>query len=84
MGGTWRRRGQTWQDGEWRRLWTAGVDLGGRAQMAFARMREMHAANIVKPDSDQHSCARTPAPFTGDGNPAGAPFIVQPEYRGFE
>jgi hypothetical protein len=43
----------------------------------------MHAANIVKPDSDQHSCARTPAPFTGDGTPAAGPFIIRPEYRGF-
>jgi hypothetical protein len=52
--------------------------------MAFARLRKIHAASIAKLESDQHSCARTPAPFTGDGNPAGAPFVIQPEYRGFE
>jgi hypothetical protein len=83
MGGTWRRRGQTWQDGEWRRLGTTDVDLEDRAQMAFARIREMHAASTGKPDSDRHSCARTPAPFTGDGTPAAGPFIIRPEYRGF-
>jgi hypothetical protein len=51
--------------------------------MAFERMRKMYAASIAKPEGDQHSCARTPAPFTGDGNPAGGPFVIRPEYRGF-
>ena len=83
MGSNWRRRGQTWQDGEWRQLGTAGEDLGDLAQATFARMREMHAATIAKPDNDQHSCARTPAPFTGDGHAPAGPFIIRPEYRGF-
>jgi hypothetical protein len=83
MSGVWKRRGPTWQDGEWRRLWTAGVDLGDRAQAAFARMAKVHGAGMAQANCDQHTCARTPAPFTGDGDAAGGPFVVRPEHRGF-
>jgi hypothetical protein len=83
MGGTWKRRGPTWQDGDWRRLAMASEDLGERARIAFARLRGLRAEAIAKPKADQHSCARTPAPFIGDGTPAEGPFVVRPEYRGF-
>jgi hypothetical protein len=83
MGGTWKRRGQTWQDGDWRRLVMAGEDLGERARIAFDRLRGLRSEPLALPRGDQHSCARTPAPFIGDGTPAEGPFVIRPEYRGF-
>lgn len=74
-----KRRGQTWQNADWRRFITLTGDLGERARTAFAKMRQQRAA----PPTDEHSFARTPAPYTGDAVAAGGEFVVKPEYRSF-
>jgi DNA-binding transcriptional LysR family regulator len=79
------RRGRTWQDGDWRVMLTAtGGDLADRARMAFAKVRQ---AKQIEPASiaeqHGHELARLVAPFTGDGVPAGGPFIIRPAYSTF-
>jgi hypothetical protein len=82
MSVTCKRRGQTWQSGDWRRR-VPGDDLGERARIAFARVRGLRTDASETPQADQHRCARMQAPFTGDDTPAEKPFIIRPEYRSF-
>lgn len=79
-----KRRGQTWQDAEWRRAAIETGDLAGRARAAFEKLRGWKTPCAQTHAVDRSlQCARTVAPFTGDGIPAEGPFVIRPEYRGF-
>ncbi len=81
---THHRRGQTWQNRDWRALLPCSGDLNDRARAALAKMRAAQRSRGAVPSpGDPHAMARMVAPFTGDGVPAGGPFVIRPEFRGF-
>jgi hypothetical protein len=75
------RRGQTWQNGDWRRLLASAADLSVQARTAFLRLRARNLAQRNEPRS--LDCARAVAPFTGDGVPITGNVLIRPEYRSF-
>lgn len=80
MASVWKRRGQTWQDAEWRRFLAATDDLSDRARAAFAKLQRLHAAHTaVDITPSGHDLARTQAPMT-DGL---RDYMSRPNYRGF-
>lgn len=79
MGSNWKRRGQTWQDAEWRRFAGAADDLSDRARSAFAKLRRLHSEYAGRdeasvPANCEKSVHRTD-PTTS--------FLIEPDYRGF-
>ena len=76
MAGVFKRRGQTWQNAEWRCQLGVEYDVNERARTALAKLRPSRKTLALAKPVESFSMARMPVPFFSDGSRANGTFSI--------